>query len=430
MRTIIALIVLMFVAFTSLAQRSIKEYVQQTAVPISSIDPDSTTYTDLEVIGKAIGDATIVMLGEQDHGDAPTFLAKTRLIKYLHEKKGFNVLAFESDFVALNEGWDRLPKKDKKSLDSFAMQNIFPIWTYCDACAELLYNYIPATHAANNPLILSGFDNQVTLTWSYYNLVAKLDSVLRQLDLPVTKQPAYSNEIIPSLHQLVQGFYKQQKEIAAFVKRAPYLVEIKNQAAQKLNTTDFWLMVIDNLIALNAQLQFKSDFRKSGIIRDEQMALNLKWLKENKYAGQKIIVWAANYHIARYADSLKNNPEKKLASMGYFFTKDSSLNKEIYILGFGSYSGTAGRVTFKQFTPDKPKSNSFEKWMGETNKYSFVDFKHFNQQTPAGCDPFYLKGLGHHNLKQQWNKVFDGLFFIRDMYPCKMITPTVPESKQ
>lgn len=91
------------VALSACVQKDIKQFVVENRVDILSISPDSTDFSDLEAIGKAIGDSRIVMLGEQDHGDAPTFLAKTRLIKYLHEQKGFNVLAFESDFFALNE---------------------------------------------------------------------------------------------------------------------------------------------------------------------------------------------------------------------------------------------------------------------------------------------------------------------------------------
>ena len=83
-------------------QRDIKTYVLANVRQIAAIDPAFQGYSDLEVIADAIGDARIVMLGEQDHGDAPAFLAKTRLIKYLHEKKGFNVLAFESDFFGIN----------------------------------------------------------------------------------------------------------------------------------------------------------------------------------------------------------------------------------------------------------------------------------------------------------------------------------------
>ena len=101
-----------FVAVPLKAQKDIKDYVKLNTNSVTTIDPKDTDYSDLEAIGNAIGDARIVMLGEQDHGDAPTFLAKTRLIQYLHEKKGFNVLAFESDFFGLNYGWDQIKKRE------------------------------------------------------------------------------------------------------------------------------------------------------------------------------------------------------------------------------------------------------------------------------------------------------------------------------
>jgi erythromycin esterase-like protein len=72
--------VALFLPVAVFSQESIKKFVQETQSDITTINPDSTNYEDLETIGKAIGSATIVMLGEQDHGDAPAYLAKTRLV--------------------------------------------------------------------------------------------------------------------------------------------------------------------------------------------------------------------------------------------------------------------------------------------------------------------------------------------------------------
>src|SRR5580658_569506 len=104
------LLFFLFAVEAATGQSKLKEYVKGNTVWLSTIDPDSADDSGLEAVGKAIGDARVVMLGEQDHGDAPVYLAKTRLIKYLHEKMGFNVLVFESDFFALNLGWERLTK--------------------------------------------------------------------------------------------------------------------------------------------------------------------------------------------------------------------------------------------------------------------------------------------------------------------------------
>ena len=61
---------------------------------------------NFDLIGQAIGDSRIVMLGEQDHGDGETFKKKIELVKFLIETKGFNVVAFESDFFAINKVWE------------------------------------------------------------------------------------------------------------------------------------------------------------------------------------------------------------------------------------------------------------------------------------------------------------------------------------
>src|SRR6476646_1280732 len=71
-------------------------WLKEHAVGLRSIDPADEDFADLEPLRKVIGDARIVQLGEQSHGDGATFHAKARLIKFLHQKMGFDVLAFES----------------------------------------------------------------------------------------------------------------------------------------------------------------------------------------------------------------------------------------------------------------------------------------------------------------------------------------------
>ena len=156
----LSLLIFVFVTYQVSGQSSIKAFVSKNAVPIVSIDPEFEDIEDLVLIGNAIGDARIVMLGEQDHGDAPTFHAKSRLIKYLHEKKGFNVLAFESDFFTLNHVCNDLIK-EKDAIQKFIRQSLYPVWTYCSTTSHLFYEYIPYTYTTSSPIIVSGFDNQM-----------------------------------------------------------------------------------------------------------------------------------------------------------------------------------------------------------------------------------------------------------------------------
>ena len=70
--------------------------LEANAAPLRSTDPADIEFSDLQAFAKAVGNVRMVMLGEQSHGCGATFLAKTRVIRFLHEHMGFDVLAFES----------------------------------------------------------------------------------------------------------------------------------------------------------------------------------------------------------------------------------------------------------------------------------------------------------------------------------------------
>jgi hypothetical protein len=70
----------------------------------------------------------------------------------------------------------------------------------------------------------------------------------------------------------------------------------------------------------------------------------------------------------------------------------------------------------KTFKIRKPKSDGFENWINKNFNYAFIDFKKYNRDS----EEFYLKGLGHNTFfKKDWTKIFDGIFYIKEMYPCK-----------
>jgi len=401
------------ICFKSFSQEKIKNYIQTNFTVISK---DSNEYSSFRSIGDAVKDYNVVMLGEQDHGDAATFNVKTKLIQYLHEYKGFNILAFESDFFGINFGLHNITGK-KASLDSFIKANIYPLWTYCDACQELFYNYIPNTYTTSTPLILAGFDNQMGSKY----LFLQLDSVIKLSKIPITKLPDYSTTIFP----LIKNWISNINDTSQIAKINFYLYQIKKELSEKNNVDKFWLLVIDNLVSQNLEfMNYKNNNTLAQNIRDSQMAINLLWLVKTKYQNQKIIVWAHNYHISKYGGHFEENFLNN-KTMGTVFTSKIDSAIKPYIIGFTSYQGTTARIGGKKYTLEKPQKNSFENWVASDADFGFIDFLKYNSLKNSD-EPFYLSGAikgnqYHKSHSALWNKIFDGVFFIRNMYPCVQV---------
>ncbi len=316
----------LFISGYGRAQETVKNYVIQNAVPVETVDPDSTGFSDLDAIGKAIGGARIVMLGEQDHGDAVTFLAKSRLIKYLHEVKHFDVLAFESDFFGLNFGWEQAGK-GAANLDSVVRKNVFQDWSECSECSNLLCSYLPACSKTSAPLQLAGID----CSMNSRILAAALDSVLRACHLPITGRPDYAGEIAPSL--IIWG--ANLKDSARNHRFLDNLAEMRHQLDSALGPGTIWSQAIANFQVNDYYWSNPGlNYYQRMALRDQQMAENLRWLAEVKYPHSRIIVWAHNYHISKYNGHYPESFLNEAVTMGGSFTRDSNMASKTYILGF------------------------------------------------------------------------------------------------
>jgi erythromycin esterase len=397
--------------------QDVRSYVAANTVPIATLDATSDDYADLAAVGQAIGDARVVMLGEQDHGDGPTFQAKTRLIKYLHERKGFTVLAFESDFYGLTAGWDQLAKQPD-SIRHFLRQNIYSLWTNSADCRYLFQHYIPNSFQTSSPLQVTGFDSQLYATYSRTHLKQNLDSYLvsQGVNRKFPSPAAYQTFL-----EAVQGLLDKQATPEAYrsAMRKPLDdgLQLISQALLAARDTSAWPRVIASLQAYIVRSY-------PLLARDKAMADNLKFLVTRQHPGAKVIVWAANAHTMRYTDQ---QPGKGRAfdlvirhKMGAYFVQDPQWARQTYVLGFASYQGTAGRLGTAPYPVALPEKDGLETWIPAQIAYGFLDFTAYNKQFNSPTTPFSMKSPGHdlppaHISPVAWNLAYDGLFFIRDM---------------
>ena len=397
---------------------------------IQSIDPTDSNYTDLESIKKAIGSSKVVLLGEQEHEDGSTYLAKSRLVKFLHNEMGFNVLAFEADFFGVNKAWEDYQIGNKDYQDVLNQMYIF--WSQSQMCGNL-FQTVEASQNTQNPIILAGFDNKQLTNVSRKELIPALDSIIREHSVLIS---------VPDMHffkstlEEAMNKFHDQEITSENQDRFLSILDTLIKEFQKKDIDSFWVQELKNARGFMMHSWHWWIDRENDMVdnnhRDLQMANNCLWLLNEKYQGEKMIIWAANGHIIK-TDTLFDveaegwKPEIRQYPMGEVLF--DSLGEEMYSIGFTSHEGQSTSISydseaenfmFQPYPFEPADSASFEFELKQRGfDYAFVDLSEQSELSPTTdrrirvWRPEYVKG--------KLSDIYDGIFYIHDMKPNKKL---------
>jgi erythromycin esterase len=327
---------------------ALQTWIARNAIAVRSIDPMDEDFSDLEPLIDAIGSARVVQLGEPSHGAGSSFAAKARLIKFLHRRMGFDVLAWESGFYDVRSTRAALLAGDDPM--AAAQRGILTIWSNAEEVRPL-FEYAKVSQSTTRPLEMAGFDMQVSAGGSDVRFAAELrafaaalrNSALRRNVVTLVDRTIAAYERLharlasrqrgsaeastaglsgKALEDVMKTWDQQEGDKHrptsahrdAFVGVAgDLLLAISTnrglfEAVHGASDVAFMERFIENMRGRGASVYDRersdrppesTDVLKSDDWnrRDGLMADNLRWLIEKAYPGRKVIVWAHNAHV-------------------------------------------------------------------------------------------------------------------------------------
>ncbi|MCZ4223248.1 erythromycin esterase family protein [Pedobacter rhodius] len=415
------------ITFLSAFAQSNIDFIKKNATEIA-IDINSEEYNDFKKLIERIKDARIVLLGEESHGDGTTFETKARLIKFLHEKLGFKVLAFESSLYNAERAW-KVAHWDKDPVK--AIQNsTFELWGQTQQFLPLA-NYIANSIKTPNPLRVTGFDPQLHGTYLRRDLPVDFLMFLKARNIAfkdMAEQDTFYRVYNALSFELKKNNTIDQEVKSQIIQRLPSFKRILDRKIADISNLkqdsvsnfwkQFWISTSAYLPAILEEKGLDSPNTLSKSIRDSLMAENLIWIAKSQYPTDKIIVWAASIHIGKtYIEENGKQKDVTAPFMGDFL-KDKLADK-YYSICFTAYEGevawynnpTASKI-------DKPSTNSFETLFEQAGfKNAFLDLKSLSKTKKGKWlnEPRSMRPYGYYPLERRWPQIFDAVIFNKQM---------------
>ena len=390
----------MFMAFT------VSQCAALARTPIQS-DVPSGADRDEEAVLRAVVDKTcdrqIVLLGENGfHGEGKTIAFKAQLVEKLVTRCGFKIVLFEASQYEFLDIERKARRGDAISREQVSAA-IGQIWNQNREMDRLISFLASAKN--DGSIIVGGLDDQLGsrgLLFGNDPMIAELTGLL-----PPDLRRSCSERLL-------------RRTYSAYSKEAPYAAEereglrecvsaVREAFLAKPATEDrpFLFAMLDNLDRYLAR-DFQSDAERIAG-RDASMHSNLRWwLSKRGKLKPKVIVWAANSHIAKGKDI---DPVYDGAPpLGNLIAAD--FGKRSYSVGFSANSGTyRWSRAEKKVIPTNVESLE-SRAIGTTGK-TIV----FLPRQGIGEEPEIAGLLNHQFYRAHWREFFDGVVVFEEERP-------------
>lgn len=398
-------------------------WLRSNAKRLRTLDPDADDLSDLEFLREALRDTRVVFLGEGDNGGGSDILAKTRLVKFLHTRLGFDVLAFQSSLYSSVAGWQAV-RIGPATRPVFEM--VMPRLLTGSAQAEPIMQYVAAAARTSRPLALTGFDSQFSAATASA-FFPELRAFLRaNLPNSVLLDPT----ALPSrlLGDVLVGRVGGAASLPTPAEQAQAADTLRSEAARVRALAAepeglFWAQTLRSA-AGQLELLFESQRGASpnatlaSLVR--QLAENLIWLAESRYAGRKIIVWSHSFHALRSHDAISHGRNTGV-TLGEAVSQ--ALGPQVFAIGLTSYEGTSYFIAqpddyYQSVIPDQHPGDAFESLMAAAgHEIAFVNLRDAREQHAWLGGRFVANALYLVPEDAEWSRALDGLLFIRIQQP-------------
>jgi erythromycin esterase len=400
----------------------------------SMIAEENDSYADLMFLKPILKDKRLVSMGEATHGASEYNSVKVRLVKFLHEQLGYNVIAFESNLSDATAAYAQINKMTPEQLME---SSIYGVWQVEENLP--LFEYIVEQSKTEHPLILTGFDSQAT-TESFITFV---EDWFAKVNKSKAKAFAQTERWYLKLNMIdkIEDFNSQQKKIKekyfalqSFVKenqaelsknqQDPNLISIIERVLQ--NRIDMLDNYHPHIVNLLSGIETEKNVKLGSYERDRVMAGNVDWLANSVYPNEKIILWGHNYHIR------KNNSTMITEHNGFGYDYDPyptmgemlsfSLKQNGYVIGLYAYEGSSLKNNGEVEQVKPHEDGNLEQILGtDMGPARFINMRDttLSSTTEWMYTPRTVKAWGVLDEKMIPRDQYDGILLIRKIHPSK-----------
>ena len=399
--------------------------------PFHPIALQAEGFGDLEFLRPLLEGKRVVQLGENAHGIREYNLIKTRIVRFLHQELGYDVLAFES---ALYQCYDADLTAAEASARSTLTSCAFGVWHTEEVLP--LFEYLRTSRGGDRPLRLAGIDVQpignnkegrpgflaaavASGDPEYAAEVFALDSLF--LDVYATGGRERREYFRSENGQRMAEAYDR---LASFLADAPPpnrtdLAEHGTNAAGVARQTA-------RSMAWYIRQQAAPTTREYVERRDQGMAENLTFLLDELYTDRKVIVWGHNFHLRH--DNLAIPPDTTMFPDVAARTMGSWIRERygaaVYTIGLYAYQGQAVDNGGEVYAIEPAAPGSLEALLhGVGGDALFVDLSQA-PETPetAWMDaPITARYNGTTALSMILRDQYDGILFLEHVTPRVML---------